>query len=111
LRDLGHLVWEAAKPTLALQILERERPVDLLLVDYAMPEMNGRTVIDRARACQPGLKTLLMTGYAEALRNNGMSEIPVLRKPFKAAELSRRIAEILNELSFDDSAESRNTLH
>jgi len=32
LRDLGHLVWEAAKPTLALQILERERPVDLLLV-------------------------------------------------------------------------------
>jgi CheY-like chemotaxis protein len=45
------LVWEAAKPTLALQILERERPVDLLLVDYAMPEMNGRTVIDRAKAC------------------------------------------------------------
>jgi hypothetical protein len=43
-----------------------------------------------------------MTGYAEALRNNGRSEIPVLRKPFKAAELSRRIAEILNESSFDD---------
>jgi hypothetical protein len=52
-----------------------------------------------------------MTGYAEALRNNGMSEIPVLRKPFKAAELSRRIAEILNELSFDDSAEGSDTLH
>ena len=40
--------------------------MDLLLVDYAMPEMNGLTVIDRARAYQPGLKTLLMTGYAEA---------------------------------------------
>ena len=109
LRDLGHTVWEAPKPALALQILERERPVDLLLVDYAMPEMNGRTVIDRAKACQPGLKTLLMTGYAEALRNNGMSEIPVLRKPFKAVELSRRIAEILNELAFDDGAEGSNT--
>jgi CheY-like chemotaxis protein len=83
--------------------------VDLLLVDYAMPEMNGRTVIDRARACQPGLKTLLMTGYAEALLNNGMSDIPVLRKPFKAVELSRRIAEILNELAFDDGAEGSNT--
>ena len=109
LRDLGHTVWEAPKPALALQILERERPVDLLLVDYAMPEMNGRTVIDRAKACQPGLKTLLMTGYAEALLNNGMSDIPVLRKPFKAVELSRRIAEILNELAFDDGAEGSNT--
>ena len=58
-----------------------------------------------------GLKTLLMTGYAEALRNNGMSEIPVLRKPFKAVELSRRIAEILNELAFDDGAQGCNTLH
>ena len=37
-------------------------------------------------------------GHAEALRRNGIegiSEIPILPKPFKAAELSRRIAEIL----------------
>jgi signal transduction histidine kinase len=95
LRDLGHTVLEAPNPARALQIIERERPVDLLLVDYAMPEMNGQAVIDRARACQPGLRTLLMTGYAEILRNNGVSGIPVLPKPFKAAELSRCIAEIL----------------
>jgi CheY-like chemotaxis protein len=110
LRDLGHTVWEASNPILALQILERESPLDLLLVDYAMPEMNGRAVIDRARVFQPGLKTLLMTGYAEALRN-GMSGIPVLPKPFKAAELSRQIAEVLNELSSSDNTEGRGTLH
>ena len=77
----------------------RSRPIDLLLVDYAMPEMNGSAVIDCARASQPGLKTLLITGHAEALRNIGVLGIPVLAKPFKVAELSRRIAEILNELS------------
>jgi CheY-like chemotaxis protein len=70
--------------------------VDLLLVDYAMPEMNGQAVIERAKASQPSLKTLLMTGYAGALRNNGISGVPVPPKPFKAAELGRRIAEILN---------------
>jgi len=48
LRDLGHTVWEANNPGVALQILEREQPIDLLLVDYAMPEMNGLAVIDRA---------------------------------------------------------------
>ena len=31
--------------------------------------MTGPAVIDRARICQPGLKTLLITGYAEALRH------------------------------------------
>jgi signal transduction histidine kinase/CheY-like chemotaxis protein len=98
LRDLGHAVWEAPNAGLALQILERERPVDLLLVDYAMPEMNGQAVIDRARACQPSIRTLLMTGYAEVLRFNGVSGVPVLPKPFKAAELSRRIAQILSEV-------------
>ena len=112
LRDRGHTVWEAPNPRLALQILERERPVDLLLVDYAMPEMNGRVVIERARVCQPGVKTLLMTGYAEALRYNGINGIsgtPILPKPFKAAELSRRIAEILNE--FPSSVRARGLQH
>jgi len=103
LRDVGYTVWEANNPSLALQILQRERPIDLLLVDYAMPEMNGAAVIDRARACQPGLKTLLITGYAEALRNNRVLGSPVLPKPFKIAELSSRIAEILDELSPGDS--------
>jgi signal transduction histidine kinase/CheY-like chemotaxis protein len=110
LRDSGHTVWEANNPTLALQILEREQPIDLLLVDYAMPEMTGPAVIDRARTCQPGLKTLLITGYAEALRHNGVCGVPILPKPFKVAELSRRITEILNELSPCDSVGSHNTL-
>jgi signal transduction histidine kinase/CheY-like chemotaxis protein len=111
LRDSGYTVWEANNPTLALQILERERPIDLLLVDYAMPEMNGRTVIDRAQTCQPELKALLITGYAEALRTGGISAIPLLAKPFKVAELSRRIAEILRGSSSEVSADGHNSVH
>ena len=99
LRDSGYTVWEANNPTLALQILERERPIDLLLIDYAMPEMSGAAVIDHARTCQPGLKGLLITGYADVLRTGGIPGIPVLPKPFKVAELSERIAAILNESS------------
>jgi CheY-like chemotaxis protein len=111
LRDLGHIVWEASDPLLALQILERECPVDLLLVDYAMPEMNGRVLIERARVVQPGLKTLLMTGYAEALRKNGAPGIPVLPKPFKTAELSNWIGEILAEFRNGGTGPGRGTIH
>src|SRR5262249_41750149 len=95
LRHNGCTVWEANNPTLALKILERERPIDLLLVDHAMPEMTGPAVIERAQAYQPGLKALLMTGHADALRAAELSGVRALSKPFKVAELSRRIAETL----------------
>jgi signal transduction histidine kinase/CheY-like chemotaxis protein len=95
LRDSGYTVWEAENPPLALEILERERPIDLLLVDYAMPEMNGLAIIDRAQTCQHGLKALLMSGHADILHAGGASGIPLLAKPFKVAELRRRIADVL----------------
>src|SRR6516162_733986 len=95
LRSNGCTVWEANNPAVALQILKTERPIDLLLVDYVMPEMSGTAVIGQARTYQPGLKTLLITGYAEALRADEISGIPVLSKPFKVTEVRKRITEIL----------------
>jgi CheY-like chemotaxis protein len=95
LRESGHTVWEAETPTLALEILEREGPIDLLLADYAMPEMNGVAVMDRAQASQRGLKVLLMSGHANILHAGNISGVPLLAKPFKVNELARRIREIL----------------
>lgn len=97
LRDNGHVVWQADTPSEALAILEREQPLDLLLVDYAMPGMNGIAVIDRARACQRHLSVILMSGHADMLRSGGVSGIPLLAKPFKVAELRQRICEALLE--------------
>ena len=95
LRDSGHTVWEADGPSAALRILEDERPIDLLLVDYAMPEMNGAEVIEHARDRQPGLKLLMMTGDPEALHSMGATGVPLLPKPFKIAQLNERIRESL----------------
>ena len=98
LRDSGYTVWEAERPSLALEIFERYWPIDLLLVDYAMPEMNGVAVIGRARTRQPGLKVLLMSGHADILQSGGASGIPLLAKPFKLDELRRRVADVLSAL-------------
>ena len=95
LRDSGYIVWEAENPFLAFEILEREWPIDLLIADYAMPEMNGLTVIDRALAHHHGLRVLLMSGHADILHAGGVSGIPLLAKPFKVAELKRRITQTL----------------
>lgn len=97
LREMGFKVWGANGASEGLAILQREAPMDLLVVDYAMPEMNGLAVIARSRACQPGLKVLVMTGYAEILRADGIGGLPLLKKPFDACDLEKRIAELLDE--------------
>ena len=110
LRDSGYTVWEAENPFLAFEILEREWPVDLLIADYAMPEMNGLAVIDRAQSYHHGLRALLMSGHADILHTNGVSGIPLLAKPFKVADLKRRIVEALQAPSPDvgiDKPQSR----
>ena len=101
LRDSGYLVWEAENPFLAFEILEREWPIDLLIADYAMPEMNGLAVIDRAQAHHRGLRVLLMSGHADILHAGALCGVPLLTKPFKVAELNRRITETLEAPSSD----------
>ena len=55
LRDSGYTVWEANNSALALQILERERPIDLLLVDYA-PHRPQRWQSGYVRSCSALLR-------------------------------------------------------
>jgi signal transduction histidine kinase/CheY-like chemotaxis protein len=95
LREAGHAVWEASSAVAALHILDYERTIDLLVADFAMPEMNGTALVASALQRQPGLKILLMTGHAEALSGGGVPGIPMLAKPFKSGELARRIADAL----------------
>ena len=111
LRENGHMVWEADTPVDALAVIEGEQLLDLLVVDYAMPGMNGATVIDRARASRQKLKVILMSGHSDVLRSSGISGVPLLAKPLKAAELRQRISEVLWARSPDDSFGSTETPH
>jgi signal transduction histidine kinase/CheY-like chemotaxis protein len=94
LDSAGYTIHEANGPEEALGILEQSAEIDLLIVDYAMPGMNGLETIRQARKRRPGLRPLLITGYAGAV-GGGTVGIPLLRKPFAPAELARRVAEIL----------------
>jgi CheY-like chemotaxis protein len=92
LRSIGYTVHEASGAEAAIHILESRPEVDLLIVDYAMPGMNGIETIRRARLRRPDLRSLLITGYASVPTNAG---VPVLRKPFAPNTLALRVAELL----------------
>jgi signal transduction histidine kinase/ActR/RegA family two-component response regulator len=95
LRDAGYTISETDSPARALEAIDGQQTIDLLLVDYAMPGMNGLALIDHAQARRPDLKVLLMSGHTDVLQAGNACGIPLLRKPFKVADLRKRVGEIL----------------
>ena len=59
----GHTVLAVESPIEALELL-RSRPVDLIVVDYFMPEMTGADLVRELRRFDPLAQVVLQTGYA-----------------------------------------------
>ncbi len=57
-------VLEANDPTVALAEMRRT-PVDLVISDFLMPQMNGIEFLKEAKAIQPDSVRMLLTGYAD----------------------------------------------
>ena len=99
LRDLGYRSLEAEDGPTALTILESERRIDLLITDIGLPGLNGRQVADAARIGRPGLKVVLMTGYAEnAMGQDGAFLEPgmaMMTKPFGNEAMAKLVGDML----------------
>jgi len=79
----GFVVHSAAGGVGALEILQKQ-PIDILLTDVKMPEMNGLELYRETRKLYPNLITIFMTAYAaDDLIQQGMAEgvKTVLTKP------------------------------
>jgi PAS domain S-box-containing protein len=90
LEDAGHRVLQASSGKAALQLLSECR-VDVLVADFAMPEMTGAQLAEAARAGWPGLPVLLVSGYAD-LPEGIAGDLPRLAKPFGEDQLLRAVA-------------------
>jgi PAS domain S-box-containing protein len=90
-RTLGHDAIEAAGGQEALDLLERDRHFDLLMVDLAMPNMHGDEFAARAQELIPGVPTLFVTGYAEPGQVSQRTQREILKKPFRRARLAERL--------------------
>jgi signal transduction histidine kinase/ActR/RegA family two-component response regulator len=97
LSEQGHQVSAAADGPEGLRMIAAES-FDLLLVDYAMPEMNGARVAEEARRLRPGLPLLFVTGFADtAAIEAAAGDARVLRKPFQAEELAKAVETAIGE--------------
>ena len=83
-----------------LEAEEDDRPINLVITDVVMPDMDGLELIDEIRRLKPELPVLVITAYGsekmkKELKRKGISGY--LSKPFKGEELLARVAALLNE--------------
>ena len=91
LAEIGYVVHEAAHGDAALAMQKAVNP-QLMIIDFAMPGTNGAEVVRAARLAQPSLAILFVSGYADtAALEAAMGSAPLLRKPFRPAELASAV--------------------
>jgi len=100
LERAGYQVLAAEGGREALRVVaEWARPVQLLLTDVIMPDMNGKALAHALREIHPGIKTLYCSGYAEdVISHRGVLEpgLECLEKPFSTRALLDRVRQVLD---------------
>ena len=95
LSALGYEVIEAAGGAAALGAIKGVLP-DLFIVDFAMPSMTGAEFALRLLGRIPNARILFMSGAEDTAAMGAVDpDIPILRKPFRSADLAAAICEAL----------------
>jgi two-component system cell cycle sensor histidine kinase/response regulator CckA len=101
LASRGYTVLEAGNGVEAIEVLEKSaRPVDLVVSDVVMPEMDGPTLARELRTRNPSLKIIFVSGYAEDafqknLPEHDKGQYGFLPKPFTLKQLVAAVKETL----------------
>lgn len=100
LSKLGYRLLDAADGNAALAICrDYEGPIDLLLTDVVMPQMNGRQLALAATRYRPSMKLLYISGYSsDVVVSHGIlrAGIQLLQKPFAPSTLAKAVRTILD---------------
>jgi two-component system cell cycle sensor histidine kinase/response regulator CckA len=99
LKNKGYRVLEAAGGALALELLEKHgQPIDLVITDVIMPQMDGPTLAAKVRERQPEVKLLFMSGYTEDQFRQHLhmeGNVHFLSKPFTLKQLAGKVKDVL----------------
>lgn len=95
----------------AVDVLERDEKIDLVILDLMMPRLSGLDVLDRIRGTERwrDIPCIILTAagqeqYERDARESGATDF--LTKPFSPKRLYTRIAELTGVLGEENAAES-----
>ncbi len=94
LTNAGHQVTVATDGEMALGIVQKEAPFDVIVTDVVMPAITGFELAERVRAALPLQRFVFVSGYAEdALKERGLNpeDVEILQKPFSPNVLVQHV--------------------
>ncbi|MQX35219.1 response regulator [Roseospira navarrensis] len=98
LRNKGYSVIEAGTGEAALDVLEDQPSLVLLITDMVMPGIDGATLARRVRESRPDLPVIITSGYSEDAARGDILEQPAIHflpKPFSLKLLAETVKDIL----------------
>lgn len=99
LEGSGYGVIEAAGGAQGMELFRQHAPsLDLAILDMVMPGISGLDVAAEIERIRPGMKILYISGHGSSVAMESISRRSpdhVLLKPFDAAELIGRVAQLL----------------
>ena len=73
----------------------QDKPFDVVILDYRMPNKNGRDVAREILAKHPGQTIIMITAFSKELTDfSGIEKIEVLQKPFELEDLTRLLIKL-----------------
>lgn len=104
----GYQVVSAPNGEEALAIFNKE-PVDLVLLDHKMPDMNGDEVLARLKKINPFVHAIMITAYGAvntAVRVMQLGADDFLEKPVDLVELLAKVEEIDGRIAVEEDVAS-----
>lgn len=101
LERYGYKVLVAGSGQEALSIvINHEGPIQLLITDVIMPDMNGKELYQKISKDYPEIKVLYMSGYTDNViaHHGGIDPgVNFIEKPFNVKTLAAKVRQVLEE--------------
>jgi PAS domain S-box-containing protein len=100
LSNLGYKIYESSNGKEALTMISNKNtPIDLIITDMIMPEMNGYELAEKLKVIKPDIRIIFTSGYTEDhIASNGIVDesIYFLPKPYSPKTMAKKVRAVLD---------------